>query len=374
MSPPWSPGWQSVPSGQPGTPAQETTAREPWKTGTQFRQQLEASVGIRWAANPLRQALHSLSHSQGVAIFLDRRVDPDQKIDFSVSDTPLRDLLQTLAKQLQLGTCRVGPVIYVGPSRTAAVLAAIAAEKDDQVQRLPAAIRSRLLATRPLTLPELSSPRAVVEQLSRDVGLTVADSGRIPHDLWPAIDLPPLTWAQRMSLVLAGFDLTFDFDPEGATIRLVPLPADAELERNYSTLRTKAETLAAEVARRFPAARVTAQPGKLTVRGPIEVHQWLEETLRGPPAKPPASKTKPQGQVVFKLKIENKPVGGVATAVAKQTGREIQFDPRITDKLPTLVSFEVQGATLEELLQTMLAPVGLTFQLNAKTLRILPAE
>ena len=45
---------------------------------------------------------------------------------------------------------------------------------------------------------------------------------QIPHDLWPEVDLPPLKFAQAMSLSLAGFGLTYDYVQDGTAIRLTP--------------------------------------------------------------------------------------------------------------------------------------------------------
>ena len=77
-------------------PAGPTT----WNTGPRFQQQLQTTVGVSWRRNPMRAALARLAQSQRVAIFLDRRVDPDQPISFSVRDVPLETALEQLARQL----------------------------------------------------------------------------------------------------------------------------------------------------------------------------------------------------------------------------------------------------------------------------------
>ena len=91
------------------------TQTQGWRTGNRFHRQLQMPVGVTWRQTPLRSALNGLSSSQSVAIFLDRRVDPDQKIDFTVDDVELNAALQRLATDHGLGMSYVGCVVYLGP-------------------------------------------------------------------------------------------------------------------------------------------------------------------------------------------------------------------------------------------------------------------
>ena len=110
------------------------SANEPvaWLTGEKLKSQLEQNVGATWEAIPLRRAITSLSRSQRVAILLDRRVDPDQKIDLSFTDVPLERRLKLIAGKLQIGVAQVGPVIYLGPAATAEKLRTLSALRNDR--------------------------------------------------------------------------------------------------------------------------------------------------------------------------------------------------------------------------------------------------
>src|SRR5436190_1952090 len=50
-------------------------------------------VTLDWAEVPLRERLTEFGKKYGVAVFLDRRVDPDQKIELSVRDQPVEGVL-----------------------------------------------------------------------------------------------------------------------------------------------------------------------------------------------------------------------------------------------------------------------------------------
>ena len=63
---------------------------------------------MTWSGQPLRPALGDLARLQQTAVFLDRRVDPGQPMDFTQRDATLEDLLSRLAEQLDLGLGATG--------------------------------------------------------------------------------------------------------------------------------------------------------------------------------------------------------------------------------------------------------------------------
>jgi len=342
-----------------------------WRTGAELERQLDSFVGVQWGANPLRSALTNLARSQRVAIFLDRRVDPDQAVDFAVESESLRRILQQLAEKLGLGVGRVGPVVYVGPSPTATVLGTVAALKEEQDQRFPAAVRRQRHGPQPLRWPELTTPRELVQRLAADAGVQVEGLEQIPHDLWPEVDLPPLNFAQAMSLVLAGFGLTFECVAEGAAIRLTALPDAASITRRIP-LRGSPAVVGAEIRRRFPAARFTIEGGQIVVDSTVEVAADIRRLLDGSSARPRPPAATVQAEKRYTLRVQDKPFGAVVAAVAKEVGLEVRFDPRVEDLQDKLVWLDVQDATLDQLLQALLKPAGLGYQIDQQTLEIRP--
>ncbi len=319
----------------------------------------------------LRAVLANLARSQNVAIFLDRRVDPDQPVEFVIESMPLWELLQRLAEQLKLGVGQVGPVVYLGPSPTATVLGTVAAVKEEEDQPLPSALRSRLRRTQRLQWPELTTPRDLVQRLAGDMGLQVEGLEQIPHDLWPEVDLPPLNFAQALSLILAGFEFTFEYVPEGPAIRLRPLPAKASIMRRIP-MRGSPAAVGAEIRRRYPGVRFTIEGSNVVVDSTVEATEAIRRMLDGSSARPKPPPTSAKVEKRYTLRVQEKSLGAVAAAVAKEVGLELRFDPRIQDLREKLVVLDVKDATLDQLLQTLLKPAGLTYQIGQQTLEILP--
>ncbi len=304
-----------------------------WLSGSRFEQQMDSPIeSLHWGANPLRRALDSLARSQRVAVFLDRRIDPGQPIDFSVQNERLRDVIQRLAASLQIGVCCVGPVVYFGPRPTTDVLEEAIELRRSEIRRWPAAFAKRLLDARPTAWSELAEPRQLIQDLGQRSKLEIEGLERVPHDLWPAADLPALDFAEHMSLLLAGFGLTFQPIREAPRIRLVPLPV--------------AEDRVAESPKTQP------QP-----------HPAKKDRPSGKP-------TPPGSEVRYTLEVQNQPVGAVTQALASQLGLHVELDPKTQDRLDRRVSFQVKEATLEALLQALLEPAGLTYRLSDQGLTV----
>jgi hypothetical protein len=194
-----------------------------WKTGPALETQLKQQYNIQWQDRPLRPVLTRLARETAVATFLDRRIDPDQPLSLEVTDIPLNQLHDRIASAVGASVCRVSAVKYIGPSGVAGKLPSVAAQRRSEAAKMPSDLRARLLKQQPLSWPELIEPRDLVAALAEEAGLSVNHPESIPHDLWPAVDLPSLAWTDRLSLVLAGFNLTFEIDAAKKTLAFKPL-------------------------------------------------------------------------------------------------------------------------------------------------------
>jgi hypothetical protein len=338
-------------------PAEEAPAAEvDWHTGAALQRALRSSVGLTWSETELRPALLQLSRVQRVAMFLDRRVDPNQLVAYQAAEAPLDDVLRRLATRLNLGVARLGPVLYLGPATTATVLDVAAEQRRAEASRLPAAARKRYLAVQPLRWEALSEPRQLLEDLARSSQIEIAGLDGIPHDLWPGVSLPPLTLVERLSLVLAGFEQTFRFEDDGRRICLEPLDHDMLVERAYRHSLDKTELQ--QLVQQLPDSRVRLLRGQIVFRGTAAEHQRLQRLLRTDEPAEAAGGIDPN--TVYTLTINNQPVGAVIRTL-EQRGLEFQIDPSLVEILYTRVSFEVREATLDRLLAAALEPAGLTF-------------
>lgn len=339
-----------------------TAANEPvaWLVGAEFLKEWANPVGVTWNDTPVRDGLANLARTQRIAMMLDRRVDPLRTVNLQGDLEPLEIVCQRIAGKLNTGVCRVGPVVYFGPTSTTDRLATIAAIRRAEIDALGLAVRDRT-AAKPLAWDVLAEPRALVKSLAAEAGFTVVDlEQRVPHDLWRAQTLPPLVWSDRLTLVLAGFELTFQVDEASRQLQLMPIPTDVAFEKTYAVKGT-ANKVATELAAKFPRATIRAVNGRVAVRGSYEDHEWIERLVRGEKISRPQVVDAPS---VYTLRVENQPVGGVIRAIAERLKLTVDFAPDTQDKLNQRVTFSVDKALIDDLLSASLRGTGLTHEIR----------
>jgi hypothetical protein len=340
--------------------ADDADAANPWKTGASFQRALVDQVGGMWSQIELRSALSRLAQRQDVCIFLDRRIDPSRRVEFQSQEVPLRELLEQLTAAVDAEIAVISDVIYVAPRNKARRLAGAASERRREVANLPQPISQRLLRRRQWSWTTATEPRHLLDQLSKEAGVSFAGVAFMPHDLWPAVDLPPLTWADRLSILLAGFDLTFRCDPNGRTVQLVPLQEEPVYSRDYPHTLTTSRLQ--EVLQQFPGAEFQQHDDKVIFRGTESQHAKLEELLRRRVNRP-NRRNQPAGKTAYTLKVQQQPVGAILRAIGQRSNLTIQLQGVSQQDLEQLVTFDVREVTLSELLNEVLSPVGLSFQL-----------
>jgi len=340
-----------------------------WKTGMALRKQLETPLSLTWGDRELRGALESLGKNTGVAIFLDRRIDPNGKLALSAADEPLRTLLLRVAEQADAGVSLVGSVVYVGPKATASKLLALATLRRQEAGKLPNDLRIRLSKSEAWSWNDLAEPRQLLVDLAERGGVRIANAELIPHDLWPAANWPAMPWTERMTLLLAGFDLTYETTGAGV-IRLIPLPEKVVFEKTYAP-RGDVDRTAADLRRAIPAAKISVDGRTLRISAAVEDHERIDRLLRGESVT--TTKVTP-GQKRYTLTVENKPAGAVLKTLATQLGKELKYDPALAEKLQTAVSLQVKEVPLEELLEKTLGPLGLAYRLTEKNIEIVAAQ
>ncbi len=339
----------------------EAIAQEPRKAGKEGR----ILVTLEWGDVPLRERLMEFGKKYSVAVFLDRRVDPDQRIELSVSDQPVEGVLAQAAEKLKLGTCTIGKTHYIGPKSTVSRLPGVVAQRKSG---LPLQARAAWNKSKELKWDEAATPRVLVAELAQEGGMTLDNAEQIPHDVWPAYDLPAMTLTERLSLVLAGFDLTYQVASDGKSLRVVPMPHE-KAYASVHTLPADAANITAQVQRLFPTLKMDRSGNRLTVVATLDEHDRIDELLQTGQTK---TVTKVPSPKTYSLTVKNQAAGAVVNTVAKQLGKEFQYDPSLRDKLKENVSFTVKDVSLEELLTKTLKPLGLSYKLTEAAIEIVP--
>jgi hypothetical protein len=184
------------------------------------------------------------------------------------------------------------------------------------------------------------------------------------------VQLPPLALADRLSLVLAGFGMTYEFSPDGREVQLVPFPEAAAISQTYPGKGHPREN-AERIARLYPEAKVTVEGEMIRVVGPWEAHQGVGLLMQGQRVSRTTPPKTSGGRTVYTLQVENEPVGGVIKALAEQLKLQVTIDSAAEAKLTQRISFNVAEVSRDELWKAVLDPAGLTFRIRGNELRIM---
>ena len=348
-----------------------------WATGPALQKQLGESVDIVLGENPLRRALEDLARNQNVAVLIDRRVDPSQKIEIALHQTPLKEALEAIAQKCGLGFSMVGPVAYFAPPQVARRVRTLVALRQEDVRRLQPAMVKIFMQQKPISWDDFSTPRELLEKLGSENGIEIAGLEQVPHDLWAAADLPPLGLIERLTLIAGQYDLTFEVHADGIRFTLLPVPEHVELVRSYPAGR-QAEATVKNFALLAPQARYQIAGDKIVVTGLIEDHERISAPHR--PAERNTTKSTDSDFTLkrYTLKVVEKPIGPLLKQLAAQLNLEIIIDDKAAKlagvSLEQRVSFSVKDATVDELLRAVLQQTRLKFVRRDTLVQIEPSQ
>ncbi|MDZ4657422.1 MAG: hypothetical protein SH868_07560 [Bythopirellula sp.] len=297
--------------------------------------ELAQPLTATWQGQELGVVLERISASQNVVIWLDRRVDPQQQVAARFQNEPLRGVLDQLSSSHALGWSELDGLIYMGPRESAKEIATLAATARNSLDHVSATARRPWQHKESVSWPRLSEPREILSAWLAEAGIELVNRVALPHDLWNAKKLPPLTLIDRVVLLLVGFDKTCEISANSKSCRIVPI------ERPLPITRDNQESTSSENRKR-----------------PSRTRQNVEQ--------------------VFSLRLENQPVGKVVEQLAGQLALEVVWSPallqREMDPRTSLVSCDVTNGNLPTLLKAVLEPAGLEFELQEKRLEILPGD
>jgi hypothetical protein len=182
---------------------------------------------------------------------------------------------------------------------------------------------------------------------------------------------------EQLTILLAGFDLTFQLHAANKTVEIVPIdPAATVLRRRY-TLRYPAADLE-RIQQRFAGLRIMQDGNDAVVSGRLEEHEDVASWLSGPQSRPAVRPPAVGGRQVYTLRVQEQPVRALLNTLADRLNWQIQADEEALKNrglsLDKRVSFDVRDASEAELLDAILRPAGLKWRREGVQLLIEAGE
>ncbi len=293
----------------------------------------EPPVHATWTAQPVRLVAAQLSRLAGKPVVLDRRLDPTTEITLVAAGEPFDTVLTAIATRAGGQVIDLAKTIRITLPAVTGRCVAAEQTRSQEISRLPEPQRNALAEAAAWHWPAGSRPRDLVATAAAEAGIKVDGLDGIPHDHFPAAELPPLPLADRLDLILAHFDLRMAWSrsPTGSRPRgsIVPLPDAA-------------------------AAAAGA----------------------GPPAKRPPRQRPPQPsgtKQVYTLRLEA-PLEEALTAISRQLGLRLDLDAASLAARGIaprgIARADVRSATRDALLDAILTPLALSWRIHEGTLRV----
>jgi hypothetical protein len=342
---------------------------------TKSRESARRTAAIHWQGVPLRDAAARIGGLFGDRVFIDRRIDPATSISLDINAAAAGDVLRAIAANHGLGVSRFDKLLYLGPRAAAERLRTLAALRSDDIFRLREDLKAPLDRRRPISWPRLTEPRSLVAQFVEQRGWKLDNLEAIPHDLWPAGELPAISFAEQLTVLLVGFDLTFELQPGQKTVRIVPLKGPVAIHRRYRLPDNLADP-ATVLKQQLPTIEARIEGGVAAVDARLEDHERLAEWLRGRSRARENNRATPRTKQLYTLRVQEKPVGAVLRELAQRLNWNVDIDEASIrasgHSLDARVSFSVEDVEQDVLLEALLKPAGLDFRRDGERLRIMP--
>ncbi|MDC0261773.1 hypothetical protein OAK47_00985 [Planctomycetaceae bacterium] len=347
--------------------------------GKDYQQRLDDPGLASLSGLKLRETLRQIEQAYHLASFRDRRIDPEQTVELAKSNGDVRKLLTSIGEAVDCRVSFTGQLVYVGPESNTRLLRSLIAQRTLEIRRM---IRdrpnSRLMVPQAFLWPVLSQPRELVIQVAANAQFTINNPELIEHDVWSAGTIPEATVPEILSILLLGFDLTFEISEDRKSITLVPIPTEVDLY-NSEVYTLKSGEKSDKWQRVAPAAEISASGQRVTVSGLVEDHEAIRDLRSG---KRELDATEaiallPLSKRRFTLTLKDAPAAAVLKELEK-SGIQFAWDPQkfASAKIDfnNHVMIDVQEVTAEEFFQALLEPLGIEFDVSGVTVTMRPKE
>ncbi len=368
-----------------GPSANETASQPAWLSSTKYEWTLDQPVIATWKNAELRFATQALSLERRIPIVFDRRLDPNRVFSLEANDASLRETFGRLAAISQGSVSITSQTVYLGPMASAGRLRTLIALRQSDVQKvagtLSAAKRKSLTGHRDLNWQDLETPQEIVQKIAAERNLRVQSADRLPHDLWAANDLPAISLAEALTLVLIQYDLTFRLDPTGTTVELIPIPEKVAMEKKWPLPRARVQAISRAIQDELPQVVVTdATAEELVAQGTQEQLEALEQLIRtmtsgtATKARPNAPTPLSKRRLTFQAK--DAPLSAILEKISS-TGIQFVFDRAELKQhgidIDQLVAIDVKDVPPEELFDTLFSPLKIDFKVDGLKVVLSPA-
>ena len=341
-------------------------------------------TGMMWNEQPLRVTLTAFANRHNIGLMLDRRIDPETPLSLDVKQVTVREVFEQAAAQCGLGFCELDTVAYLGPPDAAELLQLLVVLRSEQLAKLPKVKRDAMLSRRTFHAGLFDTPVETLQRLADEIGFDGTAFDRLPHDVWPEINFPNESPCTVFSLILIGFDQTLAVSKDATKLAAMPMPRELIITREYKGMIARQLT-EAELSTLAADATVTPISQGFCIEAPLgqlaKIEMLIAKRTTADNAQRRQADTRQNlvaNDALTRLQNERftvPPFSGDLDKTLKTLAERMQLELVIDDqsfaaknvKLDMRISTSFENATVTEVFEKCLAPVGAKFRFEGET-------
>ena len=319
---------------------------------------------VLWREQNLKQGLATISATQGVQIFMDRRVDSGRFINVAVGADRVDLLLQRIADE---AGCKLGfleSLLYIGPTDEVAKL-------EMSYWRAWYLYRQQLVAgkaggnaniapqvpVQDLKWDRLSTPQDILSLIEREWHIEVLGKETVPYDVWDGGNYHAISLPAQLSLIAGSFNLAAEPIPATNQWKLVPLKNVNTAHLAYTKKQWPKDLLAQWLAGHE--TQIKEEGNAIQVRGEVGCHYAI--ALGKFRQSQPKPKSRFDNQR-FTFEVANTPARDVIEAIGVQLQLKTDWQIDQNDLAEHRISLKVEQATVKQLIDELAKQSGVVLE------------
>ena len=202
-------------------------------TGRKLELHNQQGLTVTWGEIDLRTRLTRFARSQKVGVFLDRRLDSQANDPIELKNMTYESILWTLANESEASVCKLENLYYIGPKSVVGALPNVVQDAKSLIKRQKSKFKVGWHRTARLRTKELVEPRELLKRIAEENKFEFENLEVIPHDIWLGMELPPMSLAQLVQVLIAGFNKQLQWNHDGTQVKLVDLASTETIGRRF---------------------------------------------------------------------------------------------------------------------------------------------
>ncbi|MEM7478591.1 MAG: hypothetical protein AAF483_26710 [Planctomycetota bacterium] len=318
-------------------------------------QELNGPARVLWENKPLREGLQELSSSHRLALWIDRRIDPNTPLTLQAGrSATLTSVLKQIEDQTNSEMGLLEGVLYIGPEGILPRLQRAQILLHDQVSSANNGRVDQSL----FSWEELSTPSGLLQAVAEKFDTPV--QGELPHDLLHAGNAGSCSMTTQLILICSGFDVIPKFSSASSSFTLVPLQIGTSWSCTYQREQlgpiVERSSALSKLARTHR-GKVRRNGQLLEVHGPSALHQAL---LSKPVQQVAADASSLSQKTVKSLEVRGKSAEDVLKNLALSTGINLKWEASVSaEQRATTVGFKIENVSIDDILELIGEKTGL---------------